>query len=558
MKEGIILFLIYKILNKTIILLVLLAFMVWNSGNTHAFTAADADAAINKFNDAFYTGSGSNRYYKNDTTGGGPDFWKSAEMIEMVEDAYERSGNSVYRGMINELYNGFCYYFSTNWTGNIYNDDIMWMVLACIRAYQITGNTTYLNQAKTHFDQVYSRAYDTALGGGLWWTTAKTTKNTCINCPAVIAACRLYQILGDSSYLSKAQSLYAWQLSRLWDNATGSVWDSINSSGSINKVNFTYTQGTFIGASNLLYQITGVQSYYDNAKKALDYTRNHMTTNNILQSENGSDLSGFKGIFCRYALKFVKENGLVSTYQAWFQLNANTAWSHKDSRGLMDQNWAVQTGSGVLQSWSCSSAVVLMQVCPPDTGVTPTPTPVITRTPTPVPSINGVVFYQDADFKGKAVMLSAGNYTLAQLQGAGISDNSVSSLRVPAGWIVEIYQNNNFGGTKWTFTADTSYVGSACNDQMSSVKIIAPQVTFYQHADYAGTAVSLSKGNYTLAQLQAAGIPNDWVSSLRIPAGWTVEIYQNDNFGGTKWTFTADISYVGAAANDQMTSCKIF
>ena len=86
----------------------------------------------------------------------------------------------------------------------------------------------------------------------------------------------------------------------------------------------------------------------------------------------------------------------------------------------------------------------------------------------------------------------------------------------------------------------------------------ASGVTFYQHADYAGTAVTLPKGSYTMAQLNARGIPNDWMSSLKVPSGWTVEVYQNDNFTGTKWTFTSDTSYVGAACNDQMTSVKIY
>ncbi len=65
------------------------------------------------------------------------------------------------------------------------------------------------------------------------------------------------------------------------------------------------------------------------------------------------------------------------------------------------------------------------------------------------------------------------------------------------------------------------------------------------------------KGDYTLSQLQAVGVPNDWASSIRIPAGFTVIMYQNDNFSGTSWTFTSDTSYVGAAANDQMSSCRI-
>jgi len=47
----------------------------------------------------------------------------------------------------------------------------------------------------------------------------------------------------------------------------------------------------------------------------------------------------------------------------------------------------------------------------------------------------------------------------------------MSSLRVPAGWTVQSYADGNFGGAVCTFTADTSWVGTACNDKMSSFKI---------------------------------------------------------------------------------------
>jgi hypothetical protein len=130
---------------------------------------------------------------------GGPDFWKNAEMIEMVEDACDRSGSSAYQTLLGEMYNGFCANMGTNWMLNKYNDDIMWMVIACARAYEITGDTNYRDQAKTHFDQLYSRAYDTVLGGGIYWTTDKGEKNSCINCPAVIAACKFLSYQGTKS-----------------------------------------------------------------------------------------------------------------------------------------------------------------------------------------------------------------------------------------------------------------------------------------------------------------------------------------------------------------------
>jgi len=83
-------------------------------------------------------------------------------------------------------------------------------------------------------------------------------------------------------------------------------------------------------------------------------------------------------------------------------------------------------------------------------------------------------------------------------------------------------------------------------------------VTFYADINYGGKAVTLGVGNYTLSQLNARGIPNDWMSSLKVPSGWTVEVYENDNFGGTKWTYTSSSSWVGNAVNDKMSSVKIY
>ena len=85
------------------------------------------------------------------------------------------------------------------------------------------------------------------------------------------------------------------------------------------------------------------------------------------------------------------------------------------------------------------------------------------------------------------------------------------------------------------------------------------KATFYEHTDFGGTAVSLNPGNYTTAQLSAAGISDNWVSSVKVPAGYTVEIYDQDNFSGTKWTFTADNSnFLAAGCNDKMSSVKIY
>ncbi len=89
----------------------------------------------------------------------------------------------------------------------------------------------------------------------------------------------------------------------------------------------------------------------------------------------------------------------------------------------------------------------------------------------------------------------------------------------------------------------------------------ADGVTFYADASYAGAASQkLAKGTYTLAQLAAKGVVNDWASSVKIPAGWKVIMYSDNNFTGTSWTLTSSNSWFGALspnANDKMSSVKI-
>jgi len=64
--------------------------------------------------------------------------------------------------------------------------------------------------------------------------------------------------------------------------------------------------------------------------------------------------------------------------------------------------------------------------------------------------------------------------------------------------------------------------------------ISSGNVTFYQNPNYSGNASqALVKGTYTLSQLAAKGVPNDWASSARIPGGWTVILYSDHNFNGT-------------------------
>ncbi|WP_241998135.1 MULTISPECIES: hypothetical protein [Kribbella] len=50
------------------------------------------------------------------------------------------------------------------------------------------------------------------------------------------------------------------------------------------------------------------------------------------------------------------------------------------------------------------------------------------------------------------------------------------------------------------------------------------------------------------------------MAAVRVPAGWSVTIYADDNFTGQSWTRTADTpNFVALSpnANDHLTSCSI-
>lgn len=289
----------------------------------------------------------------------GAHFWTQAEMFEIVVDAYEKTEDEKYLQLMDKLYHGFIEEHGEDWAHNAYNDDIMWMTIGCSRAYQLTGDEQYKESAKKHFELVFERAWSEDLGGGLFWRTDNQCKNSCINCPAVIAGCLLYQITEDQTYLTRAKQIYQWQIDTLYQE-NGAVYDSISLNGEYNTWCSTYNQGTFIGASHLLYKITGEQAYLDRAVKAADYTMNDMFAQEVINSEDsGSDLPGFKGILVRWLGKLVEEEG-QEQYRDWMLLNAESAWANQNERGLMNTLWGEKTKDAFYMPWGCSAAVSLM------------------------------------------------------------------------------------------------------------------------------------------------------------------------------------------------------
>jgi urease subunit beta len=81
---------------------------------------------------------------------------------------------------------------------------------------------------------------------------------------------------------------------------------------------------------------------------------------------------------------------------------------------------------------------------------------------------NKVTIYDRANFEGNKKELDEGEYNIFEL---GIGDNKLSSLTVPAGMKVTLYEYEDFRGRSKTFTGNASLKGDEFNNKASSLKV---------------------------------------------------------------------------------------
>ncbi|MBC7400973.1 MAG: sugar transporter [Mucilaginibacter sp.] len=332
-------------------------------------TKQQALQAIINYNTHFYNEYGTYGtslkayYWKDDNHSGRMDFWTQQEAIETLIDAYDINPSDDFKNKITYLCNGVRDKYGLLWTSNIYNDDIVWGALMCVRAYKITNDGGMLDMAKNNFNMMWNRAWDTSVNdGGLFWTTDNKTKNTCVNAPAAICAMLLYQATGDVTYRDKAKLIMDWMVAKLY-TSSGEVKGAINNAGSITEGSLSYTQGTFIGACDLLRTEYPAVNYLAMGTKAMDYAKSSMcnSSGGILKDENGnSDTQGMKSVFARWACRFTKNTGQVSRYGAWLDANALQVWSIRNLQGLMWNLWGSQTPETTRNAFETTGAIAMI------------------------------------------------------------------------------------------------------------------------------------------------------------------------------------------------------
>ena len=150
----------------------------------------------------------------------------------------------------------------------------------------------------------------------------------------------------------------------------------------------------------------------------------------------------------------------------------------------------------------------------------------------------------------------------------GPHNDAVSSLIIADGYTVKVFRNGNYTGARWTYvgpqTADLA--GSGLNNQISSYKVsvtpssyhTAPLVLRDQGVNGAGGWEIVHEGAVEVGWIGAAH--NDRVSSLRIGAGYTVEVFRDWAFTGPAQTYVGPQA-VGLGAyglNNQLSSYKVY
>jgi hypothetical protein len=163
----------------------------------------------------------------------------------------------------------------------------------------------------------------------------------------------------------------------------------------------------------------------------------------------------------------------------------------------------------------------------------------------PVAWAQSAAFCSEAGFGGTCTSpIPPGYYTLSQLASYGFQNDWASSCGVPNGGTVQLFADDNFGGQHWEIAQNyggqnLSLIGA--DNVVSSAKI-RMGVTFFQDVNYQGNATSINglqvNTCYSLASLQQYGFVNDWASSVMMPSNWVVDLYSDDNLGGTKWTLS--------------------
>jgi hypothetical protein len=174
-----------------------------------------------------------------------------------------------------------------------------------------------------------------------------------------------------------------------------------------------------------------------------------------------------------------------------------------------------------------------------------------------------ITIYKDSKFNDKKITLKANNYPTVP----GLGNDEISSIKVEKGSYVELFRDTGYRGNSiFLFEGEYSKL-PGWNDEVSSLKVknlngpaeLYPLVEFYEDDNYGGFKQSLA----ATGQNDKYDFPffkNDSISSLRIPKGVKVSLYDKKGLVGDHKEFGPDIGIPSLGVygyNDKVSSVQL-
>lgn len=300
-------------------------------------------------------------------------YWWQAHAVDTLTDGYLRSGEARYKEKLAAIYQGLPNRNAGVYP-NDYYDDMEWMALAWLRAFEATGVEAYKETALVLWREIQG-GWNEEQGGGIAWRREQLDyKNTPANAPAVILAARLFRLAGDPRDLEWAERIYRWQKETLVDPESGLVWDGINrlGDGRVDKDwRFTYGQGVYIGAGVELFRATGDEAYLEDARRTSAHVREALAdgASGVLPGEGDGDGALFKGVLVRYLGELIAldpDDPEAAALRKLLLANADSLWAAGSSRTgegesvFFSNNWS-QPPEAVVQLSAQLSGMMLLE-----------------------------------------------------------------------------------------------------------------------------------------------------------------------------------------------------
>jgi predicted alpha-1,6-mannanase (GH76 family) len=265
-----------------------------------------------------------------DTTG----WWNSASVLETTIDYSAYSNSLAYRTNLFVTYEKNKH---TNFLNPWFYDDEGWWALAWIKAYDLTGQTRYLEMAKTIFEDMKT-AWDSTCGGGVWWKKQERNYKNAITIELFMTvAVRLHlRTPGDQDYLNWSQRSWNWFKNTGMLNSENLINDGLDANCRNNgQTTWTYNQGVILGGLVDLSKATNDPSLLRQAEAIASAAIRKLAPNGILREpcepDCGDDGPQFKGVFMRN-LYYLYEATKREEYKTFILQNAKSICSQNRSR----------------------------------------------------------------------------------------------------------------------------------------------------------------------------------------------------------------------------------